>query len=1175
MRPIKLSFSGLNSYAKEQHIDFERLTSRGLFGIFGPTGSGKSTILDAITIALYGDIARKSKEFLNTNCDELYVAYRFRLKSAEGAIDYTAERSFKRNKNGGKPNAKYVRLIKHVNGDELLAEKTKDMTDQVIELLGLTMDDFTRSVVLPQGKFSDFLKLTGKDRRNMLERIFALEKYGRQMNDKIKRSYYENKNQQEYLKGQLKRYEEFNTEGLEKLKEQEVSIEKEKETLDIKLSEAIKLYEEQQEVWKLQEELQNDEVRLKGFLEVKEEMNRLSEQLNLAEKAMMIQPYINELHNNEKAKMISEEQIKTIKESYEQLHKQKAAFEDKLIKVEKFEVEDLPLWQEQLGRLKEAVKYTEEAKLLKSSIQKSKEEIKNLESNFKGLKTSLGQYVEEKEKMTDKYNQLLHDETNNSITVNYKNQIDEAADTERRWLEKKNENTLLVKEVTSLQEQKLQVEEKLLQVREKDSSYAEKIQTYEVRIKDLEVKKPGGLEVLTALQESIIELQQNKNNVEKHLKDQESLNVRLIQTKSRREDLLNHITQYEEEEKLIIARRDELQDILDELQGKHVAAMIAEKMEDGQPCPVCGSIYHIQLAKIDDSNDIDKLIEEQKVIEKNLRDFNTHKQPLQVELLSIDKDQNRLQREEEDLINLLKGTSFEAIQRDYDKKIQEFNNMKKDNEQWEIEFQQLQQKTKEITELYNDNRQLLMRYEENLRNILEQFQQKNESLTEQNKQLNVLETQLVEMKNELFVDSFVEEKKRIQQIEMRIQQLREQKKKIEEESNALTKKCEDIRNKASQCEVNLLASKKELELKDKEYAQLTIKIQDICGEQEANQAQRTQEEKIIKYQEGAKVVRERLAKYKEQVKELEIQLAKEEQRFVELQKQGESLQKQQLKLMTQYGFNDVEQVQASYIEESLLETKKKEIKNYEEDLAKAAGAVNNVKIKLAGRSIEREVYEATMQSKNELQQKKEDCLKEVTTVKTQIKDYEKAIHEVGDLLKEKEAVDHQLSMLEDLSKLIKGNRFIEYVAKNQFHYIVHEASKRLYDLTGRYGIELDENSEFLIRDDRNGGVLREAATLSGGETFLTSLALALALSSQIQLKGSYPLEFFFLDEGFGTLDSELLDVVMNSLEKLNSTQVNVGIISHVEELKNRVPIKLVIHPSELGGDGSTMQLEYS
>ena len=91
-------------------------------------------------------------------------------------------------------------------------------------------------------------------------------------------------------------------------------------------------------------------------------------------------------------------------------------------------------------------------------------------------------------------------------------------------------------------------------------------------------------------------------------------------------------------------------------------------------------------------------------------------------------------------------------------------------------------------------------------------------------------------------------------------------------------------------------------------------------------------------------------------------------------------------------------------------------------------------------------------------------------------------------------------------------------------------------------------------------------TLSGGETFLTSLSLALALSSKVQLRGQYPLGFFFLDEGFGTLDEEKLDAVIGALERLHDRNRLVGVISHVKDLKERLPYYLEVIPA--GGDGS-------
>ena len=125
----------------------------------------------------------------------------------------------------------------------------------------------------------------------------------------------------------------------------------------------------------------------------------------------------------------------------------------------------------------------------------------------------------------------------------------------------------------------------------------------------------------------------------------------------------------------------------------------------------------------------------------------------------------------------------------------------------------------------------------------------------------------------------------------------------------------------------------------------------------------------------------------------------------------------------------------------------------------------------------------------------------------------------------------------------------------------------------RFRIEVDKEGSFEIIDDFNGGLTRPVRSLSGGETFLTSLALALALSSQLQLKGGVPLEFFFLDEGFGTLDSDLLDTVMMTLEKVHSEHMIIGIISHVPELKNRLHRRILVIPADDRGKGSTIQIE--
>lgn len=157
--------------------------------------------------------------------------------------------------------------------------------------------------------------------------------------------------------------------------------------------------------------------------------------------------------------------------------------------------------------------------------------------------------------------------------------------------------------------------------------------------------------------------------------------------------------------------------------------------------------------------------------------------------------------------------------------------------------------------------------------------------------------------------------------------------------------------------------------------------------------------------------------------------------------------------------------------------------------------------------------------------------------------------------------------------LVKGRRFVQFLAEEHLQDMAREASARLGQLTAyRYGLELDSGFNFVLRDDFSGGQRRPVNSLSGGEIFLTSLALALALSSKIQLKGQYPLGFFFLDEGFGTLDPEKLELVMQTLERLHDGERIVGVITHVPELRHRIPRYLEIIPAKQDGIGSRVIL---
>ena len=166
-------------------------------------------------------------------------------------------------------------------------------------------------------------------------------------------------------------------------------------------------------------------------------------------------------------------------------------------------------------------------------------------------------------------------------------------------------------------------------------------------------------------------------------------------------------------------------------------------------------------------------------------------------------------------------------------------------------------------------------------------------------------------------------------------------------------------------------------------------------------------------------------------------------------------------------------------------------------------------------------------------------------------------------LQEKEALFKTLSL--DL----RANRFQSYVLEEALLTLIEDGSNQFDILSGgRYAFAL-QNRDIYVVDRWNNDEIRTTKTLSGGETFLASLALALALAERIyqlghRSGGSAALESLFLDEGFGSLDEEHLDIVVKALNNLQGTGRTIGIISHLSVLNNYLPARLVVHKSREG-----------
>src|SRR5690606_17471469 len=176
MIPIKLDLQGLYSYKEKQTIDFATLTSAGLFGIFGAVGSGKSSILEAILLALYGNTERlagrgEKTSMVNLQSDLLSITFVFKAgknNSHTYKATYLARRN-KRNYDDSRP-AEHRFYHKTDEGWMPIAEDGE-------AILGMKMDHFRQTVIIPQGKFRDFIEQKPLARAEMMKELFSLERF--------------------------------------------------------------------------------------------------------------------------------------------------------------------------------------------------------------------------------------------------------------------------------------------------------------------------------------------------------------------------------------------------------------------------------------------------------------------------------------------------------------------------------------------------------------------------------------------------------------------------------------------------------------------------------------------------------------------------------------------------------------------------------------------------------------------------------------------------------------------------------------------------------------------------------------------------------------------------------------------------------------------------------------
>lgn len=1011
VRPIKLEIEGFQSFKERQIIDFEKLCECGIFGIFGETGSGKSTILDAIILALYGEIPKEKelakedeglKNFLNNSSDKMEIYFKFAL----GSDIFEINRKYGIGKTKGVEVLKLKEVLMKKN-DVIVAEKSTQLDEKLDEEFGLGVGDFVRTVVLPQGKFSEFLKLRGEAKRKTIENIFNMEEYGKKLKD---RANLEKKKLEAEKKEWESQKENIEWTFSEDIKSCEKSLVDNKILLENLINEKKDFDIYYTEVNGLKNFLE----RYRSLLQEKKSLEDLKEHilsqqtiLDKSSQADEIKGYISKNDDLEKNLLKSENDLKIYTISKEKLEKQLNIIKSELLELDK---------------------NSEELETKKGAVDFDKGEYQKISNTYSDKKIILS-----KEKTLEKYRKdILHCE--NQISI-YQEEI--------KALNSKLENN----------------QREISLIPNTDEESLEEVNSQVLQLKSLLKTFEENQKEKKEIDSSLVALEEEKEKLEKEK----------ITTLENLETL--------EKEKI-----------------KNLAFELSKTLEEGKPCPVCGSTHHVTMDFSKTTN------------------------------LNLDKDIKNISSKKDKLIGKISeiiGTITELTNRK-----SKLDILYEEKVMTDIDYNSIQSKVESLTKEIEDKKkelQIIKEKQISLQNqkIKLESDIKNTNLNLSREEKNLFNTKIETETIQKEIETISQALDKIY-IDISLENLEDRKTTLEENQEILEKLEKEIKE-------NLNLKNKKIDLRE-----------DINGKLNMDNVEISRVTSDINH-------------LSEQIKSNALNISL---------------------LLEKYNFIDKEDVKKYYLKEKEKENLKKEIDEFNSNLTRVINILDETEKNIGGRTLSDDQWQ-------EIKDKKENLENSITKLNIDISDTKKALVRKRENLIKIQEIDKQLikvnkklAVAEDIYTKLRTKDFVSFLVDKKLKNVVAMASQRLNKISnGRYQLTSDENSNFYVVDFFNEGKRRRTATLSGGETFVVSLCLALALSKQLQLKGKRPLEFFFLDEGFGSLDSKLLDKVMDSIENIRSEEkIKIGIITHLEELKLRVLKRIQVEKAIPGERGSKIKM---
>ncbi|WP_415396272.1 SbcC/MukB-like Walker B domain-containing protein [Sulfurimonas sp. CS5] len=1187
MKIISIKSLNINSLKGITEINFAELTKdSALFSITGPTGSGKSTILDIISCALYGRTARlkNPNDLMSRHSGEAYCEVEFEIRGKTYRSSWTQKRAHK--KYDGVFQTAKMELI-DLEEDKILPLKSREVPKKIEELSGLDFGRFTQSMLLAQGGFDAFLKADEKERSALLEKITGTQIYA----DISIAIFEKHRGFQQEMDSDKKILESIElldkTVVEEKQKQLNENIAKKRET-DEELKKLTLSLSWLQRLSELTKDSRRYEEEFKEVAKLKEESKNSFLKLALANRALNV--FATFSSHAQLQKSVSVDKITAMKLTGElTLLDEEIKNKDKEHSVIKKEFEkDSAEFEAQNQKLKEAREIQTQEKEAKINLSKEEKLLKGKQENLMQITNSLNSIVKDhndiqKEVDTKKSYLLTNAKDEKLLSVigmieqnirEYKKERESLTNNQGKL--EASESTFLSQD-TNYNLKKEEVDKLSSIFKEKELVYIQLEQNSlnDFKIEEGSKKSLEDTQTLTRALESYTKVAKNKDKeLEEHQKNSDLVNS-LMETKSVSQQYIDEIKKHIE----TLREKQEKEQLLKKYEEDR------NNLVDGEACLLCGSTEHPYVNGLNEVH-IDKTkqmiasqVKELEDKEKALKELELRLGIAQTKKETSILEIQKLDKEIETLKNLFKQYSFEPTS-DSEIELKEKeevltkkldvvkqNRIQKDEllkqrdsagKQLQVQEKLLDQIKSVLEKLSTEKEQLILAVKSNEAKIKEYLKSMELDLEKFDLKLDLekLDIQYKELvsRKELYIET----SEALKVLDIELNKCSVIKKESETRATLLAKEIELIEANIKELVLNLA------KLSSKRIEILNVADLDVHEKEITTKYKMAQERKQL----CTTALNELKIKSEERLankKSLDIEIAEDEKKLDALKAELEELYKQN-------DFKDAQELQNAMLdknEREELSTLCKTIEDrYKQTQTLKAETINKLqehnKEPLSDKPIEElEVLQALLGQKADALAESIGSDKKELELNQENSDKHK--ERILSLEKKKESFKVWVK-LNELVGSADGTKFKKFAQGITLDQLINLANQHLNILSSRYTLARSQDKllELEIIDAYQGNVVRPVSTLSGGESFIVSLALALGLSELASQK--IAIDSLFLDEGFGTLDEDSLETALNALNLLQSGGKMVGVISHVEALKERIPLQIKVIPN---GDGTS------